>query len=58
MSQAESLEKLIRQIKQCVVNARVDLEQGGKHNWNSDLGYCDSNLSMALMLLNQLQINK
>ena len=58
MSQAESSEKLIHQIKQCVVNARVDLEQGGKHNWNSDMDRCDANLSMVLLLLNELQINK
>jgi hypothetical protein len=58
MKSADATEKIIRQLKQHIVNARVDLEQGGKLNWNSDLDHCDGNLSMALMLLNQLQINK
>ena len=47
----------IDKIKICINNARIDLEQGGKYDWNDELQECDHWLKLALDLLDQLKEN-
>ena len=47
--------EIVNNIKQCVVNARVDLEQGGKYEWNDDLQSCDNWLQNVVELLDKIK---
>jgi hypothetical protein len=49
----EDKKQLIENIAECIRNARVELEQGGKYDWNSDLQSCDSWLKLVLKKLNE-----
>ena len=51
----EDQKQIIENIKQCIRNARVDLEQGGKYDWNSDLQSCDSCLKVVLRRCEELK---
>lgn len=53
----EDQKQTIEDIIQCIRNARVDLEQGGKYDWNSDLQSCDSWLKLALRRCNYFKRN-
>lgn len=35
--------------------ARVDLEQGGKYDWNDDLQHCDNILKLVIETLKELK---
>ena len=48
--------KEIEDIADCIRNARVELEQGGKYHWNSDLQSCDNWLKLALKRCEELKI--
>ena len=38
-------------LKHQITNARVELEQGGKYNWNSTLADCDEWLKAAIKMI-------
>jgi hypothetical protein len=44
-------EDLLITLKHQITEARLELEQGGKHNWNDALSDCDKWLEAALKLL-------
>jgi hypothetical protein len=46
--------KLIENMKQILNNARVELECGGKWNWNEDLQSCDEYIKMAICTLSKI----
>lgn len=47
--------EIIENIKQAITNARVDLEQGGKYDWNNELESCDNWLKTAIRMLDNLK---
>lgn len=49
--------KEINNLIQCIVNARVNLEQGGKYDWNEELQSCDEWLKQAIDRLKRLESN-
>lgn len=46
-------EKTINNLKQCITNARIELEQGGKYDWSEEFQECDNWLKLALDILDE-----
>lgn len=44
----------LENLKICINNARIELEQGGKYDWNEELAACDDYLGMALKYIDEL----
>jgi len=42
-------------LKQCITNAKVELECGGKYDWNENIEQCNRWLDLALQYVEDLK---